>query len=384
MIWSCRTETASIDSPSRPLPSAAFQSFPTAMAAPPKTRITLKHIAAEAQVSRMTVSLALRDDPSLPESTRTRIRSIAEHMGYQPDPDIARLMEVVRAKKKRTEPNKIAYLTAYPNREDWKNEPTQWLYFEGARKRAHECGYELEEHWLRAPGMTDRRLSEIIHNRGIEGAIVAPLPEHAPAFEAFHWDYMSAVELGYSLTDPALNRACNHQFQSMMLLSRMLHETGYRRIGLAMSSAQDDRVNHHWRAAYSAGQSLWTKPTNHIPPLLATNWTKRGFTRWLKTNRPDCIIIVDKEVIRWLDELGLRSPQDIGVAHVDLPPDLDGVTGIDQSSRKVGAAAVDLLISQIRHNERGIPPVPRIIMVEGTFVQGNTTGKPKRKTRRTT
>jgi LacI family transcriptional regulator len=343
------------------------------MASTPKVRITLKHIAEIAQVSRMTVSLALRDAPALPEATRKRIRTIADRMGYRPNPDIARLMEVVRAMKTRTEPSKIAYLTAYKNRSDWKREPTQWLYFEGAQQRAQECGYELEEHWLRAPGMTDRRLSEIIRNRGIEGAIVAPLPASDPIFDGFQWDYVSAVELGYSLPRPALNRACNHQFQSMMLLARTLHEMGYRRVGLAMGRDQDDRVNHHWRAAFSAAQSLWAKPADRIPPLFAENWTKSSFQRWLRANRPECVISIGRGVAQWLDEMGLETPDDIGLANVDLSPDMKTITGIDQNSHQVGAAAVDLVISQLRHHERGIPPVPRIVMVEGTFVPGKTT-----------
>ncbi|MBP7142853.1 MAG: LacI family DNA-binding transcriptional regulator [Opitutaceae bacterium] len=336
-------------------------------------RITLTHIADKAKVSRMTVSLALRDDPSLPESTRRRIRTMADKMGYRPDPDITRLMEVIRSKKNRKQPSKIAYLTAYQNRSDWEREPTQRLYFEGARQRASELGYILEEHWLRAPGMTDRRLSEVIRNRGIESVVVAPLPGHEPIFDQFRWNYVSAVELGYSLPRPALNRACNHQFQSMMLLIRTLHTSGYRRIGLAMPRDQDERVNHHWRAAYLGGQSLWIAPNEWIVPFLPSNWTKAEFQRWFTANQPDCLITIGKDLLDWLATLGLRAPRNVGLANVDLRPEMKGTTGIDQNSHKVGAAAIDLLVSQLRRNEKGIPSVPRIVMVEGSFVQGKTT-----------
>lgn len=343
--------------------------------ADPKVKITLKHIAEEAQVSRMTVSLALRGDVSLPAATRERIKAVAGRLGYRPDPDIARLMEVVRSNKKRNQHSKIAYLIAYRNRTEWKKETTQWLYFEGAQQRAHEYGYLLEEHWLSAPGMTDRRLSEIIHSRGIEGVLVAPLPGFGPIFDSFRWELVSAVALGYSLTQPALNRACNHQFQSMRVLLRTLRQHGYRRIGLAMPGDQDNRVNHHWRAAYLTEQSLegghgW--PT----PFLADKWTRPAFETWFKKSRPDCVITVSTDPGRWLADMGLRTPQDIGLANVDLNPDTHGITGINQNSRQVGAAAVDVLISQLRHNERGVPTIPRLAMVEGTFVMGDTTRRP--------
>ena len=43
------------------------------------------------------------------------------------------------------------------------------------------------------------------------------------------------------------------------------------------------------------------------------------------------------------------------------------VAGIDQQADVLGAAAVDLLVSQYQQNERGIPPVPRIVMTEGRW-----------------
>ncbi|MBP8256977.1 MAG: LacI family DNA-binding transcriptional regulator [Opitutaceae bacterium] len=336
-------------------------------------RTTLKDIARIAGVSRMTVSLALRNAPSLPETTRSRIKSIAERLGYQPDPDLIRFMEVIRAKKQKGAPSKIAYLTAYDNRSDWRKESTQWLYFDGAHARARECGYVLEEYWLREPGMTDRRLSEIIRNRGIDGIIVAPLPGHEPIFDGFCWDYASSVELGYSLSRPALNRACNHQFQSMMLLYLTLSDFGYSKIALAMPRNQDERVNHHWRAAFLTGQSLRARSARKLAPFLPEKWSRSAFEIWFRKNRPDCVITIGKDIAGWLLRMGLKTPQDIGLANVDLSPDMHGITGIDQNSRKVGAAAVDLLISQMRHNERGIPAVPRIVMVEGGFVRGTTT-----------
>jgi LacI family transcriptional regulator len=335
-------------------------------------RVPLRLIAEQAKVSRMTVSLALRNDPSLSSGTRHRVQQVAKRLGYCPDPDVARLMEKIRERKRSGAPSLIAYLTAHEKRSAWHQEPTQRLYFEGAQCRAQECGYQLEEFWLREPGMTDTRLSKIIRHRGIEGAIVAPLPAPQPLFHGFAWEYLSAVELGFSLREPALCRACNHQFQSMLLLTQKVHEIGYRRIGLSMTIDQDRRVNHHWRGAYHVGQSLWGR-TEKIRPLLTPAWDKEAFQRWLDRYKPDAIITIGSTVAGWLHDLGIRTPRDIGLANVDLSPEMTGMTGIDQNSQLVGAAALDLLVSLMRHNERGVPAVPRIVMVEGAFVAGTTT-----------
>lgn len=340
--------------------------------------VPLSAIAAAANVSRMTVSLALRNSPSLPASTRHRIQDLARRMGYRPDPDIAHLMERIREKRRHVQRNTIAYLTAYEGHFTWKDHPTQLMYYSGAKQRAQEYGYVLEEFWLRETGMTERRLSEIIRNRGIEGLIVAPLPSTAPLYKDFNWEYFSAVELGYSLAKPALHRACNHQFQSMMTLIKELAHRGYRRFGLAVHIEQDERVNYHWRGAFAAGSSLWGAQPS-VPPLLASKWTIDVFDQWLQDHGPDVIITVSAEVHDWLERLGRKIPEDVALANVDLRPTMAGTTGIDQNSVLVGATAVDLLISLVRHGERGIPNVPKIIMVEGRFVSGKTAPRVERK-----
>jgi hypothetical protein len=53
---------------------------------------------------------------------------------------------------------------------------------------------------------------------------------------------------------------------------------------------------------------------------------------------------------------------------------LDGQAsaGIDQHSEEVGAAAVQMLISQINHHQTGIPKVPRELLIAGCWVNGHS------------
>lgn len=339
-------------------------------------RIPLRLIAERAGVSRMTVSRALRDDPEISKATCRRIQKVAERLGYRPDPILARLMETIRVRKRDRVPNVIAYMTAYDLRSGWRKHSTQRICFEGATRRAAECGYRIEEFWAREPDMTDARMSEIIRARGIDGVIVAPLPAPQLIFQGFRWDYFSAVEVGYSLARPALHRVCSHQFQSIMLVSERLYATGYRRVGLAMSLQADERVHHHWRAGHLAAHSLWGRGDPGELMFLTSDWNCADFGRWIKRTRPDAVITIGPTVSGWLNELGLRAPRDIGLANVDIALDVPGTTGIDQSPAMIGVAAVDLLISLIHHHECGVPAVPRVTKVQGTFVEGRTTRQP--------
>jgi DNA-binding LacI/PurR family transcriptional regulator len=47
----------------------------------------------------MTVSLSLRDDTSISEATRTRVKKIAEEMGYRRDPLLSAYGQQIRRRK---------------------------------------------------------------------------------------------------------------------------------------------------------------------------------------------------------------------------------------------------------------------------------------------
>lgn len=334
-------------------------------------RIPLRLIAETARVSRMTVSLALRNHPSLPESTRGRIRQIAQQLGYRPDPEISHLMERIREKRLKHATGSLAYVTSSSTRSAWKGDPSQCLYYEGASQQAEMFGYNLEEFILGGRNMTGRALSNILYNRGIEGVIVAPISGATAMFAGFRWEQFAAVEIGYSLKEPALHRSCNHQFQSMLLLMRKLFEAGYSRIGLAVDSVQDSRVNNSWSAAHYVGGNLWGNGRD-VPPLLNQGWGEASFEHWMEKHRPQAIIAASEEVATWLQNLGLRVPEDVGLAMLNLTPGMTGMAGINQNSESVGAAAVDLLVASMRQEQRGAPALPRVVMIEGTYVAGTT------------
>jgi DNA-binding LacI/PurR family transcriptional regulator len=46
--------------------------------------------------------------------------------------------------------------------------------------------------------------------------------------------------------------------------------------------------------------------------------------------------------------------------------------GIYQNSDEIGKTAVQLLISLIHLNERGIPAIPREVLIKGRWVDGST------------
>jgi LacI family transcriptional regulator len=339
------------------------------------SRVRLRDVAAAAGVSHTTVSMAFRNHPSIPPATRERIRKVAEEMGYRPDPEVGKLMERIREKRKRKTGNIIAYITAFPHRDEWRTVYTMLKYYEYAKKRAEECGFNLQEFWLREPGMNARRLSEVIRARGIENIIIAPLPgpvsDQQALFDGFRWSYFSAVALGYSFQANSICRACFNHFDGMTLLMRKLQEMGYRSPGLSMSLSMDERTHHLFRSAYLNEQSF-AASADRIPMDISSNWDRGGFERWFKDHQPDVVIAWTSEIYQWMTEEGLKIPRNVGFALIDRPAGAVDLCGIDQQPRLVAFAAVDLLLSLYRLGEKGLQESPRVVMTEGRFIAGKT------------
>ena len=46
--------------------------------------------------------------------------------------------------------------------------------------------------------------------------------------------------------------------------------------------------------------------------------------------------------------------------------------GIDQQAKEVGAATVDLVVTQLQNNEFGLPKHPKTMNIDGIWREGNT------------
>ncbi len=331
---------------------------------------TLRDVAHKAGVSAMTVSLALRNQSSIAASTRHRIQALAAEMGYRRDPVMARLMAQLPRSRRGHSPV-LAYVTDHPEPLDQLGGQVDASSLRGAVQRAYELGYHLEEFQLTGK-MTAARLCKILRGRGIEGVIIGPLRKAGTKL-ALDWHHFACIAIGYSLSDPHLNRVCNNQFQSMLKAMRRLHGLGYRRVGLVMDRDNDRRVNHVWKAGYQVACSSM-KWSRTLPPLIYDDAFESRFLTWYERRQPD--VILGAIPGSWRDVLGLlRARCDSASLHL-WPGDTD-ISGINQNWQRLGAVAVDLLIAGIHTGQFGIPDYPITTEGEGFWVDGTTTRKAK-------
>jgi LacI family transcriptional regulator len=124
------------------------------------------------------------------------------------------------------------------------------------------------------------------------------------------------------------------------------------------------------------------KDTQPVPLFLGRpgDTSALEFKRWLKKWKIDALVGLVGHEQAWLDELGLRAPEDIGLACVNRPLK-SPVSGMDENHEMVGEAATDLVAQRLLHNEYGLPADPRFIFIEGRWREGTTLRVPMQTSR---
>lgn len=328
----------------------------------------MEEIARAAGVSRSTVSRALGNHPRLPEETRQRIHALAQELGYRPHPMVSLLMASLRSGRRPGPAQTLAYLTAHPTREGWRQpNPSFQEYFEGARERAAGQGYLLEPFWIHDPALSGGRFNRMLYTRHIRGVLVAPLPEpHGTV--PLEWKHHAVIAIGHTLEEPAVSRVVPDFYQGNLLTLEKLHARGARRIGFATDAKTHERVQRSWLAAYLVFQQR-LPPRHRLPPFICPDAEGSGMAQWLRRYRPDALVGTQNQILEWLGNAGVavNVPGAMIFASLNtgrLPGD---PPGIYQQSRLVGATGVDLIIGQIHRNEQGIPGQPMLTLVPGVW-----------------
>jgi DNA-binding LacI/PurR family transcriptional regulator len=337
--------------------------------APPAT---LKDIALATGVSIMTVSRALRGAPKVSAANRDLVLKAAAKLNYRPDPHLARMMQAVREKKQKRLQAVIAVIREHIPQDGLLSPSYQYVPLENIRTRAESYGYAVEEFFLGKDGLTTKRLQKILHARGIEGVIVSPQSTQLPCSQLDYAPF-AAVTFGNAMSSPALHMCAGNMTLGIQMAAEQLTARGYRRIGVAVTRWIVNRSQF----GYSGGLFHWQHglaSEDRVPLLLfPSNDISRGFdafSKWFKEHQPDALITFDTHVPGWLKRLGLRVPEDMGFVVHDWTPAMVGYAGIYQQRDHLAAAAVDLIVTQLSQHERGVPAVPRQIMIPPRWVDG--------------
>ncbi len=330
-------------------------------------RPTLRMIAARAGISSPAVSMALRNDLRISEATRKRVARIAAEMGYRPDPEIAKLMNHLRQRRKPKFRSVITALTSIPEIEE---RPYNRQIIKGAEARADQLGYRLSVLRITPAATRDHALQRILRARGVDGLLLLPMRDAVPLTDLLDWSQFSVIAATRGVPDPVFHRVLPHHFGNTLEICEQLERLGYKRIGL-VSNRGFDLLTSPGLAAGVVWQHIQGR-AEQVIPLLHDGERPSGVKQWFKSERPDAVIargVPDAEAI--VADLGLEFPGRIGLAVTNLEGSRT-FAGMDVHPYDIGVTAIETVHARIQSSQKSVPRLVTETLIKGTWIDGPT------------
>jgi LacI family transcriptional regulator len=326
-----------------------------------KQRVTLLDIAADAGVSRATVSLVIRNVPSVADSTRKRVQRSIKRLGYIYHRGAASLrMQQSHAigliVSDITNPFFAEVIVAIEERL-------------ATARLVTLLGNTSEDH------AKEERLLKTMKEFPADGILICPaIGRRTPTGSLDLAGQLPAV--AFVRRAAGLDYAGVDNVQGSYLAVEHLCKLGNRRIAFIGGdpgiSTGHERIEGYQQALVRLGRPFDPRLVVPAPP------TRRGgydtVQRLLQMdNRPTAALcfndVVALGVIEALQHAGVRTGKEFGVVGFNNVPDaaqsLPGLTTIDTSPRELGATAAELLLKRIEQRDSPIRTVilqPRLIV----------------------
>ncbi|HWL17101.1 MAG TPA: LacI family DNA-binding transcriptional regulator [Opitutus sp.] len=338
-------------------------------------RPTLKDVARESGYHITTISLALRDHPSIPENTRARIRAIADRIGYERNPVFQALSRFRQQGTVCAPAPRIGYLENFRSGFAPPRPPHLEAIFQGARRQAELLGYRLEPLAVGEDDHDSRTLTKYLRENEITGLVIGSF---VPGFAeiALNWDDYAVAKIHSRHTEPDATVIGNDQLREVRLAFRRLSALGHQRIGLAVGRADEDACGHRHTAGYLMEEASIPRD-RRVPPLLfpynVDEPTLAGMiARWVRRNQVDAVLCNWATLLTPLGAEGLKIPDDVAVACLCVCDSDSPLAGIRPHLHLVGERAVSIVVTQLKSTERGLPDFPSSIYVQSTWQDGPT------------
>lgn len=336
-------------------------------------RVTLKQIAAQAKVSVATASMALRGQGKLAEKTVSRVRAIAEELGYRPDPTLASLASRRFRSGDDAQGLPLALLEFPPFLS--KSNEARNLYRFQLMESARRLGYAPTVYSV-AEMESYQDFTRVLYHRGTVGVVITGQSPPGLFDNQTRWEPFALAQCGRYRNITPLHTVRPNIFQAIKLSFEQAYMRGYRRIGFALGSHPE--ILEDDLARLGAARALidnWLPKDARIAPYFGPIHSSGEMAAWALKSKADAFVAFSSGFWFTLRDAGIRCPEDVGFISMHLhsnehPP--IPFSGLDQSRGEIAKQTVLLIDQMVRHNERGLPEQARNLLIHSAWIEGNT------------
>ncbi len=341
--------------------------------------VTIKHVAADAEVSLQTVSRVINNEPNVRPSMKERVQASIDKLGYVPSIAAQRMSG-----------SRSYLILAINDRErtiaDWRTrQGTDWVdqMLLGGMLKCAEHGYRMIFELVDTHNdHVERELGATIAALQPDGVILTPPHSDNPLITAFLAKRkIPFARIGSITPGPGISMTMDDEGSARRATEHLI-ALGHRRIGFIAGSEEYDLSNWRidgWREAMEmAGlpqDGLCTSGDfSYESGVIAANTL-------LDQDAPPTAIIAsnDQMTLATLDTAnrrGLSVPHDLSLISFDNTPVVrftdPKLTAIDQPIAATFSKAVELLIT---NGDTAVPHQP--VVTEGSLVERGSTAPPR-------
>ena len=339
-----------------------------------KSRVTLLDIAADADVSRSTVSLVIRNVPSVAETTRKRVLRSIKKLGYVYHRGAASL--------RRQHSHAVGLIIS-----DITN-PFFAEIIVAIEERLGEAGFVTLLGNTSENHSKEERLLRTMQEFPADGILICPTLHGEPSRTPNLGGAFPVVAFARHV--PGLDYVGIDNAQGALLAIEHLYRIGHRRIGFLGANpnlvAVDDRLKGY--------QQAFSQLQLEFDPLLvlSTDLNRRGgfdgVQQLMKAKNPPSAVLCFNDVValgamEGIQRLGRKPGVDVGVVGFNNIPDaaqcVPGLTTVDNCPRQLGESAAELLLKRI---EQQVAPI-RTLVLQPHLVVRESCGVSSRETKHT-
>lgn len=335
---------------------------------------TLRSLAKELGLSRTTLSDALRGSPRVKAETVARVRAAAKAAGYERNPLTGAVMSQLRRSRGQQFRGVLAVVEIIAEGHSALAVRYNDALMAGISARAEDLGFKVERFVVGVHGLSLARLDTILHTRGIQGLILLPAVGF-PDMSGLSWNRYTAVYADYFIDHPPLHCVCSDHYRSMIALLQELHARGYRRPGLFIEIALDERLQYRWEGAFLALQKYLPDITQ-VPALQCRSISRDTFETWFRKYNPDVVLGHFPEVMDWMRACGAKLPKTHAFVCLNSLRTSGDCAAVDFQAPLLGGRACELVIGQLLHNEFGVPVQPSLTTILARLLEGPTLRPP--------
>jgi DNA-binding LacI/PurR family transcriptional regulator len=344
----------------------------------------IKLIADLLGLSPMTVSRALRDGMSVAQEVREKVRETARSLGYHIDTRVSDVMSALRKSQSPQYRETLAFVwTPSSPGEAIENSFFQ-EEFEGARRRAFQLGYQVEEFHSTDSMLTGREFSRMLLSRGIRGVLIAPDLGQGRFRIGLDWQHHCCVLVGSTHWNKGLVCIEHDQYFGCVLAVRQLRRMRYQRVGLILSAATDKRSARLIQSAFISFHPLGPQEAKKLI-FISDQYQPIPLKKWFKQARPEALLAHFETTFPRKEHLLAHAAKGMGLAALNWSAGEPELAGVNQHRVNIGEQAASILLERLQANRLGLDQIAPSIKIPGSWVDGEslqpnkTSAAPRRK-----